>query len=691
MIGIASANENGTDTGDFKDLIDDCEENGTVKLEEKTYELNPENETHLYLNKSITIEGTNEKTVIDGKNSTLFLDVEKDPEPDNGIVVSTDSYKLKNTGKHIIFKNITFKDLNMISLHKMDFIDCKFMNTNFVSKELDTNFDNSVFNESKIELNLYDYSIYNYYSKVANCTLYNSKIISKTNTYIEIVGSSRIFIKNGLDLINSRLFNSDIQLSHYNIKMTNLKLHDTNLKGWSDFVKITNTSFYNPKINLGYSEVHFEQTNLNNSRLMFEGGYYNKGCEVTLKNSVTNHSTFEFTPNYYSGPSSFIIENLSCENSKIKLIETNLKVNKSNLNNTTIESVSSNLNISNSKFYMNGSISDTIIINKKYLVNTSNIIENSYLINDTGEYKINNPDINIDTLYRISFKNTDYYINDNLTLNIKGYNGNPVSKVRLYIENPNDPYTVMALTDENGNANYTFNTIGKLSLKVYYYGNDPSFKSQKYQIEINLTVKPKNNTEINSTTKPKITDIKLDKNYNSTKYSKINSFLKVKLISDYTNGLTVLFKVYSGKKYKIYTENADSNGEIVFKIPKSLKAGNHRIEVIFDGKIMKTTYINIQKAHTIVKAPKVVNKFKKSKYFKVTVKNKETKKLLSNVKVKIKVFTGKKFKTYIVKTNSKGIAKINTKNLKIGTHKVVISSGNDNYIISKKSSIKIKK
>jgi len=81
VIGIASANENSTDNGDFKDLIDDCEDNGTVKLEEKTYGLNPENETHIYLNKSITIEGTNEKTVIDGKNSTLFLDVEKDPEP----------------------------------------------------------------------------------------------------------------------------------------------------------------------------------------------------------------------------------------------------------------------------------------------------------------------------------------------------------------------------------------------------------------------------------------------------------------------------------------------------------------------------------------------------------------------------------------------------------------------------------
>lgn len=48
--------------------------------------------------------------------------------------------------------------------------------------------------------------------------------------------------------------------------------------------------------------------------------------------------------------------------------------------------------------------------------------------------------------------------------------------------------------------------------------------------------------------------------------------------------------------------------------------------------------------------------------------------MLSNVKVKIKVFTGKKFKKYIVKTDKKGIAKINTKNLKTGTHKVVISS-----------------
>lgn len=97
------------------------------------------------------------------------------------------------------------------------------------------------------------------------------------------------------------------------------------------------------------------------------------------------------------------------------------------------------------------------------------------------------------------------------------------------------------------------------------------------------------------------------------------------------------------------------------------------------------------KVKTIVKAPKIKAKFKKSNYFKVTVKDANTKKALINVKIKIKVFTGKKSKTYNVKTNKKGIAKINTKKLKVGKHKVIVSSGDGKYLISAKSQITIKK
>ena len=128
-----SASENNTDSGDIENLIDECEDKGSINLDEKTYELNPEKEIHLYLNKSISIEGIKEKTIIDGKNSTLFLDTEKEPEPDyNGtVIIAKDLYDIRNTGNHIIFKNITFKDLNLISRHKMDFLDCKFINANF--------------------------------------------------------------------------------------------------------------------------------------------------------------------------------------------------------------------------------------------------------------------------------------------------------------------------------------------------------------------------------------------------------------------------------------------------------------------------------------------------------------------------------------------------------------------------------
>ena len=98
----------------------------------------------------------------------------------------------------------------------------------------------------------------------------------------------------------------------------------------------------------------------------------------------------------------------------------------------------------------------------------------------------------------------------------------------------------------------------------------------------------------------------------------------------------------------------------------------------------------VKKISTKVSAPQVVSEYKKSKYFKVKVKDKKGK-LVKNVKIKIKVYTGSKTKTYTVKTNSKGIANFNTKVLKLGNHKVVISSANSKYQISKKSKIFIGK
>ena len=91
-----------------------------------------------------------------------------------------------------------------------------------------------------------------------------------------------------------------------------------------------------------------------------------------------------------------------------------------------------------------------------------------------------------------------------------------------------------------------------------------------------------------------------------------------------------------------------------------------------------------------MKAPKVKFKYKKSKYFKVTLKHKGTKKPMRGIKLKLKIYIGKKYKTYTVKTNKKGVAKFNTKKLSYGKHKVKVMSGNKNVILSKKSVIRIR-
>lgn len=72
-----------------------------------------------------------------------------------------------------------------------------------------------------------------------------------------------------------------------------------------------------------------------------------------------------------------------------------------------------------------------------------------------------------------------------------------------------------------------------------------------------------------------------------------------------------------------------------------------------------------------IKAPNLKVKYKSKKYFKVTLKYKNGSPIKHSW-VTLKIWTGKKSKTYDLKTNSKGIIKFSTKKLKLGTHKVKI-------------------
>lgn len=186
-----------------------------------------------------------------------------------------------------------------------------------------------------------------------------------------------------------------------------------------------------------------------------------------------------------------------------------------------------------------------------------------------------------------------------------------------------------------------------------------------------------------------------------TDYYKGVKYFTVKLVNSKNNKIIYAAKMnikifVTKNKYYNYNGKTGANGQIRL-ILDSLKPGKYKVEVSGDDNKnfaakMVTSKIVIKKAPTKLTPKKLTAKKGAKKYFQVKVTNKKTKKVIKGVKVKIKVYTGKKAKTYKVKTNAKGIAKILTNKLKVGKHKVIVTSANK-YCVAKKakSTIKIKK
>ena len=182
----------------------------------------------------------------------------------------------------------------------------------------------------------------------------------------------------------------------------------------------------------------------------------------------------------------------------------------------------------------------------------------------------------------------------------------------------------------------------------------------------------------NNSVEPKSISLSVSKL--STTY-KSGKYFKVKAIDSKTKkpvgNVKLILKIYSGKKYKKVTAATDSNG--IAKYPASnLGIGSHKVSInVKDSKKflskMKYSSIKILRAKLKISAPKITGYYKESKKYKIAVKNRESKKPMKNIKVMIKVFTGKKYKKYTLKTDKKGIVSFNMKSLPKGKHNVVIN------------------
>lgn len=163
------------------------------------------------------------------------------------------------------------------------------------------------------------------------------------------------------------------------------------------------------------------------------------------------------------------------------------------------------------------------------------------------------------------------------------------------------------------------------------------------------------------------------------------------------SGVKLALKVYTGNKYETSYATTNSLGVAQYDC-SALSVGNHKIAVSIQdtskcSASAKTSNIKINKASYKITAPKTVSILKKSRTFKVTVKNKASLKAVKGVKVTVKVYTGKKYKKFTKNTNAKGEISINTKSFSKGLHKVTITiNANSNFNkASSKSSISIVK
>ena len=168
-------------------------------------------------------------------------------------------------------------------------------------------------------------------------------------------------------------------------------------------------------------------------------------------------------------------------------------------------------------------------------------------------------------------------------------------------------------------------------------------------------------------------------------YSKGNK-IKVKLTSPWEMSLSqkikLKFRGYSTKWLK-----TNSKGIVTVKIPSKVKVSKSLLKIS-----MENGFCYIKQWTKIKDSAKFSysKEVKKPSKIKVTIKNKANGKLIKKTKFKVKIYTGKKYKTLKVKTNKKGILSLNTKKLSRANHKITIILNNMGYAINKSIKVKIK-
>lgn len=159
----------------------------------------------------------------------------------------------------------------------------------------------------------------------------------------------------------------------------------------------------------------------------------------------------------------------------------------------------------------------------------------------------------------------------------------------------------------------------------------------------------------------------------------------------------IVLKIYTGSKYKTAKVLTNAKG-VAYYNTKYLKAGTHKVIASLAGNTYKFKAIKSSIKVVKQKPLKIFAKRTTEKEYAlltILVMNKKTKKLVNGVKLKLHIYTGKKYKTVTLKTKKfnglKGITGYATNQLSVGKHKVIIMPADFKYSGYKKTSMIIKK
>ena len=282
---------------------------------------------------------------------------------------------------------------------------------------------------------------------------------------------------------------------------------------------------------------------------------------------------------------------------------------------------------------------------------------------------------------------TDVYesITGKITLSQSGsYFGGKTVSAKVVNTKNNNPLSGVAVTFKFSNGKSAIVYTGSNGVATYNVPFNPGTYSVTATISSSYSASATTLSNIKiAKAKGKITPSKL-----STKFG-VNKYFKVKVINTQTkkgiSGVKLLLKVYTGKKAKKVHATTDSSGVAYYNAAK-LKVGKHKVKVSVATKVVsakaKSSKITVKKARIGLNTYDALYYYKdvkKGKYY-IGAYNKDAGGYLKGVKLKVKVFTGKKSKIYTLKTKKDGFAILKTKGIAVGKHKVQITfAGNKNF------------